>query len=176
MQISKTGRKIGKNVFSFSNNCVWYNSCRFQILQREYLSLVVNVLIKTLKSSNINNSEVSHGTFSQSDKKKLIKVLSWRFYNSLGFFNMFTIEGSYETGLFKHFRRGAFHNLYFRKYICSQGLLKSIIKVLSYRLHKCLWRIDMVTVEGCSETGLSKYFSNPVFHNQWKSCFFSKYW
>ena len=107
----KNGQKTWQNVFSLLDNCIWYSSCRLQILQREYLSLTVNVLRKSRKSSNISNREVFQVSFPQSDKKKLVKELSWRFHKCLEPFNMLTIEGCYETGLFKHLSNYAFHSL-----------------------------------------------------------------
>ena len=105
----KNVEKFQQNIFTFLDN--WIRCCKFQILQREYLSPAVNVLKKSRKISNITNKR---GFLSQSYSEiqhNLMKVLSWRFHKCLGPSNMLTVEWCYETRLFRHLFNHAFHNL-----------------------------------------------------------------
>ena len=51
----KHAAKIWENNFAFLDNWISIRSSKFQILQREYLSLAVNVLRNTRKRLNITN-------------------------------------------------------------------------------------------------------------------------
>ena len=81
----ESGEKNSENVFIYLDNCIWYSSCIFQIKQREYLWSVVNVLIKTCKSSNISKREVSQVSFAQNDKDILWKYSHGDFTSVLDF-------------------------------------------------------------------------------------------
>ena len=99
----KNGEKNQLKVFSFLDNCTWLRSCKFQILQTDYLSSKGNVWTKSRKISNITNKR---GFLSHSPSEiqlNLMKVLSWRFQKCLGPSNMLTFEWWNESLLFRLF-------------------------------------------------------------------------
>ena len=44
---------------------------------------------------------------------------------------------------------------------------KNLIEVLSWKIHKFLGSINMLTFQWCYETGLFRHLSNHAFHNLW---------
>ena len=65
----KNWEKNWENIFSFSDNCIWYNTCRVHIYPRKYLWSGVNNLIKTRKSSNIIKRQLSRVSLTESDNQ-----------------------------------------------------------------------------------------------------------
>ena len=64
-------------------------------------------------------------------------------------------------------------------YWISLLVMKYMIKVLSSRFHHCFGLFNMLAVDGCNKTMLSRDLSNHVLcsvsiHKPWGSCFFRK--
>ena len=88
----KKREKIPQNVFPFLDICIWIRSCKFQIVQREYLSPAVNVLTQSRESSNITNKRDFLSQSLSEIQDSLLKVLSWRLHKCLWPTNMLTVE------------------------------------------------------------------------------------
>ena len=99
--IFKNRVKNSEKAFTFSDTSI-RNSChKFPKLKREFLSVAINVLPNIPKISNINMRDTSKLSFPQSDKENMIKVLCCRFQQCLEYFSIMTVEGCFETGLFR---------------------------------------------------------------------------
>ena len=87
----RNGANNSKQVICFLDNCIWIGCGQISLLRRQYSSY----------------SHITTQTFSKSISLRvmnnMIKVLSCRFRQCLGPFNMLTIKGCSETGLFRLF-------------------------------------------------------------------------
>ena len=80
MQIRKTQKKIQKTFSCFPDKSIWIVYIHLSLLLREYLSLAVNVLRKSLKNFLVSKSDfcnsITFTVITQDDKGALIKIES----------------------------------------------------------------------------------------------------
>ena len=77
---SKNAEKNFEKLFYFWDKCIWIVCIHLSLLIREYLSLAVNVLLKSLKNFHVSKSDfcdsITFTVITQDDKGALIKIES----------------------------------------------------------------------------------------------------
>ena len=77
---SKDAEKKSEKIFCFWDKCIWIVCIHLSLLIREYLSLAVHVLRKSLKNIHVSKSEFCNSitltVITQDDKGALIKIES----------------------------------------------------------------------------------------------------
>ena len=114
-------QKIRKFFFSFWDNCIWRCCNKLSLLRRQYLSSTVHVLSNSPKVLHITKREIFPTELRS--EWSINMVLSFRFQQCLGSFTMFLVEGSSETGLFRHLSNHIFRSPSVQKHIIYQGHL-----------------------------------------------------
>ena len=99
--------KILREIFCFSDNCIWICCGNFFLLRREYLSSAVNVLSNSPKISDILrwtfSNAISTKVMKQYDESALVKPLRR--------FKMLTVKGCSQRRLFRHLTNHVFRSL-----------------------------------------------------------------
>ena len=118
----KNAKRNRENNFSFWDNCIWIGCQKLSLLKREYLSSTVNMLTNILKNLHITKRHFLATQLPSQWSIDMVKVVSFRFYRSLVPLTILFVQGSSETGLFRHLFNHVFRSLWFRKYISQQRL------------------------------------------------------
>ena len=92
----------------------------------------------------------------------MVKMPSSRLQHFLAQFTLLPVEGSSETGFFRHLSNQLFPSPLFLKYIAYDGHL-FYEKVQNLSCFLCLGPFTMLLVEGSSETEFFKHSSNYLF-------------
>ena len=159
-----------RNIFSFRDKCIWSGVNKFSYYRIGHFSFEVSML-----PSNPKIRDITKGGILKAGALRLMKnimnVLSWRFYKSLGPFNMLTVKACsercfLESGLTKSLTVCNFPNKVGMKiiffYKCSKfndvsknDTTKSE-EILSFQDH-CIW-IGVTKFLYCG----TRFFSLPV--------------
>ena len=102
-------KKTWEKLF-FPDNCIWGCCYKLFLLRREYLLLAVNGIRNSPKILDITKRESFQLNFLHRDKKKIVKVLSFRFEQCFGPFTMLLVHVSSETGLFRDLSNHVFRS------------------------------------------------------------------
>ena len=110
-----------EQVFYFLENCIGLGCSKLSLLRTGILPSAVNVWKYSPKISDIIRRDNLRLNLVHIDEKNMIKVLSWRLQKSFLLFNVLTVEGRSETGLFRYLINHVFHSFLYRKYVSHEG-------------------------------------------------------
>ena len=105
LKLNRDFKNVGKNsekIFCFRDNCIWIGIVNLSLLRRGHFSSRANLLTTSPKIWDVNKRDFFPTQFDWQWSIKMIKVLWCRFQQCLRKFTMLLVEGSPETGLFRH--------------------------------------------------------------------------
>ena len=89
------------NFFCVLDNCIWIGVVQLSLLRTGDFSSAGNVLSSSPKIWHVNKRDFTF-QLTWNWSMNMINWLLGRFLQSLGTFTMLLVEGSYETGIFRH--------------------------------------------------------------------------
>ena len=119
----QTRKKNSQKACWFLDNSSWIGCVKLSLLTRQYLPSTVNALTDIPETLHITRRDFFRLSFTPKSSINMINVPLCRYQEHLRPFNIFLLEGSSETELFRHLSNHLFCSPYFRKYISYEGHL-----------------------------------------------------
>ena len=91
-----------ESVFCFWDKCIWIVCIELSLLRREYLSSAVNVLTKKSEDFACLYEWLSPTQLPSHWSRNMVKELPLRLNPCFGRFTRLLVDGSSQTGLFRH--------------------------------------------------------------------------
>ena len=128
---TNNSEKVGQ----FSDNWIWIGSCKFLQLWTGYLPSAVNVLTKSRKISPNSEGHIFQMNFTQNEKKKLIKALSWKLGSICDTFTFWLPKPVLKQWCWESFLTKIFT-------VCNSGSTLAMTMIFSFKVFKLWWRIE----------------------------------